>query len=132
MLLSYLATALLVFSSLATASNSSAALPDLDPADLPDPRTLIYKEVCFRNVFDEADDLPLTAQTATKDSNNHRIFYRTGTKEDFDPVDDTAEEEKEDEEEGEGVMVGFEEFCYRMRKAKGDVEEQKGQAQKGK
>ncbi|BGO89102.1 hypothetical protein NBRC10512_003847 [Rhodotorula toruloides] len=127
MLLSYLATALLVFSSLATASNSSAALPDLDPADLPDPRTLIYKEVCFRNVFDEADDLPLTAQTATKDSNNHRIFYRTGTKEDFDPVDDTAEEEKEDEEEGEGVMVGFEEFCYRMRKAKGDVEEQKGQ-----
>ncbi|KAJ8296331.1 hypothetical protein OF846_000720 [Rhodotorula toruloides] len=114
MLLSYLATALLVFSSLATASNSSAALPDLDPADLPDPRTLIYKEVCFRNVFDEA-------------ANNHRIFYRTGTKEDFDPVDDTAEEEKEDEEEGEGVMVGFEEFCYRMRKAKGDVEEQKGQ-----
>ncbi|GAA6052464.1 hypothetical protein NBRC10513_006751 [Rhodotorula toruloides] len=124
MLLVCLATAVLAFFTLSKASNSSSeTLPDLDPADLPDPRTLIYKEVCFRNVFDDADDLLTTAQIATKDSNNHRIFCRTGTKEDFDPITDNVEE---GEGEGQGVVVGFEEFCYRMRKAKGDVGKEGG------
>lgn len=55
-------------------------------------------------------------------ANNNRIFYRTGTQEDFNPVADTVEEEGE----GEGVMVGFEEFCYRMRRAKGNGKENAG------
>ncbi|BGP29585.1 hypothetical protein JCM10296v2_001324 [Rhodotorula toruloides] len=126
MLLSSFATALLAFSTFTKASNSSSeTLADLQPADLPDPRTLIYKEVCFRNVLDDADNLPTTAQAATKDSNNHRIFYRTGTKEDFDPIADPVAEEEEGAREG--MVVGFEEFCYRMRRAKGDVDGQNGQ-----
>ncbi|BGO97290.1 hypothetical protein RTBOTA2_001949 [Rhodotorula toruloides] len=134
MLLVCLATAVLAFFTLSKASNSSSeTLPDLDPADLPDPRTLIYKEVCFRNVFDDAgafDELSAISRSESqlKSSpitwtNNHRIFCRTGTKEDFDPITDNVEE---GEGEGQGVVVGFEEFCYRMRKAKGDVGKEGG------
>ncbi|GEM09138.1 hypothetical protein Rt10032_c07g3155 [Rhodotorula toruloides] len=150
MLLASLATALLALSSFAIASNSSSAtLSDLEPIDLPEPRTLIYKEVCFANVFEGAgastflfpkresaltrlpslvDDILDTPQTQHKDSNSHPIFYRTGTKRDFDPVVDPAATEgveKEGHHEG-GELFGFEEFCYRMRRAKKDAAKEKG------
>ncbi|BGP22379.1 hypothetical protein JCM10295v2_001258 [Rhodotorula toruloides] len=140
MLLASLATALLALSSFAIASNSSSAtLSDLEPIDLPEPRTLIYKEVCFANVFEGAgastflfpkreNDILDTPQTQHKDSNSHPIFYRTGTKRDFDPVVDPAATEgveKEGHHEG-GELFGFEEFCYRMRRAKKDAAKEKG------
>lgn len=59
-------------------------------------------------------------------ANGHPIFYLTGSKQDLDPIANPADYEADSTEDEEGDEVGFEEFCYRMRRSAESAETGKG------